>query len=347
MRLIGGAILLTVLSSTTVINAARDYEDYNEPSSLRGTTSKLATANNKLTAEELFPTSDPLKDFARTGLDRSLSYISDSELNLPLSSEIYDAMSEYITKYSVDGNDDNSDVCHFDYIEEEEELSYDLDGREGRVLEEHTVADHGGHSEHDYVVSTCNANLDTASCVNWSEYFDTAPVEGESTLEPLADYLDSEVKIPCGVCVTLDASPGELYYGSTIEFGEGLNIVGKLIIPNDAKVHLRTKYVYVQGVLSMPEPPSGSSTGIPSETEGDRVEITLYGLDDLMFKADIETDNYHHGEKGVNNKAIVIAGGKKVFVVFYFMFLRLCFYIFMLFRGGGSSIDKMDLGFRR
>jgi len=332
MRLIGGAILLTVLSSTTVINAATRQDDNNEPSSLRGTNSKQAA--NKLTAEELFPTSDPIKDFARTGLDRSLSYISDSELNLPLSSEIYDAMSDYVTKYSIDGNDDNSDVCHFDYVEEEEEeLSYDLDGRalqEGRVLEEHTVADHGGHSEHDYVVSSCNANLDTASCINWSEYFDTAPVEGESTLEPLADYLDSEVKIPCGVCVTLDASPGQPYYGSTIEFGEGLNIVGKLIIPNDAKVHLRTKYVYVQGVFSMPEPSSGSSTGIPSETNGDRVEITLYGLDDLMFKADIETDNYHHGEKGVNNKAIVIAGGKKVFVV-SFCFSEFVYSFYILF----------------
>ena len=122
MRLIGGAILLTVLSSTTVINAARDYEDYkNEPSSLRGTNSKQAS-KQQLTAAELFPISDPIQDFARTGLDRSLSYISDSELNLPLSSEIYDAMSEYITKYSIDGNDDNSDVCHFDYIEEEEEV---------------------------------------------------------------------------------------------------------------------------------------------------------------------------------------------------------------------------------
>jgi len=193
-------------------------------------------------------------------------------------------------------------------------------GLEGRALQgdDHTVADHGGHSEHDYIVSSCNANLDTTTCINWSEYFDTTPVgtlEPLSTLEPLADYLDSEVKIPCGVCVTLDASPGELYYGSTLEFGQGLNIVGKLIIPNDAKVHLLTKYVYVQGVLSMPEPPSGSSNGISSESEGDRVEITLYGKDDLMFKADVETDNYHHGEKGVNNKAIVIAGGKFVCVV--------------------------------
>jgi hypothetical protein len=326
MRLIGSAILLTVLSTTTVINAApHQDESPSSSSSLRGTNFKQAA---KPTAAELFPTSDPLKDFARTGLDRSLSYISDSELNLPLSSEVMDAMSEYVTRYSIDGNDDNSDVCIFDYDEEEEELSSRaLQGRSLQGDDGHTVADHGGHSDHDYIVSSCNANLDTATCINWSEYFDTTPVEGESTLEPLADYLDSEVKIPCGVCVTLDASPGQPYYGSTIEFGQGLNIVGKLIIPNDAKVHLRTKYVYVQGVLSMPEPSSGSSNGIPSETNGDRVEITLYGLDDLMFKADIETDNYHHGEKGVNNKAIVIAGGKKYlcFILCFSDFVCICF----------------------
>ena len=310
MRLIGGAILLTVLSSRRV-NAAR--QDNDEPphqtssSLLRGTHVNKQHAK-QLTAAELFPIYDPLQDFARTGLDRSLSDIHDSELNLPLSSEVMTAMGEYITKYSVDGKDDVI-----------------TDTRALQEQDTHTIADHGGHSEHDYVESTCNANLDTATCINWSEYFDNSPVvgiqlQGNSTLEPLADYLESEVKIPCGVCVTLDASPGDDLYNTTIEFGQGLNIVGKLVIPNDAKVHLRTKYVYVQGVLSMPEPPSGSSSGIPSETEGDRVEITLYGKDNVFFKADEETDNYHHGEKGVNNKAIVIAGGKFVCVVSLIMF---------------------------
>ncbi len=207
----------------------------------------------------------------------------------------------------------------FDRDEESYKSSYSGSGR-ALQQDDHTIADHGGHSEHDYVKSTCNANSDTVTCINWSEYFDNSPVvgiqqQGNGTLEPLTDYLESEVKIPCGVCVTLDASPGDDLYNTTIEFGQGLNIVGKLVIPNDAKVHLHTKYVYVQGVLSMPEPPSGSSNGIPSETEGDRIEITLYGKDDLLFKADKETDNYHHGEKGVNNKAIVIAGGKFVCVV--------------------------------
>lgn len=304
------------------VNAA--HQD-NEPSSLlRGTNNKQKQqAAHQPTAAELFPIYDPLQDFARTGLDRSLSYIHDSELNLPLSTEVMDSISEYITKYSVDGNDDNTDVSVFEY-DEDQESSYGG----GRALQDqdgHTVADHGGHSEHDYIVSTCNAHVDTATCVNWSEYFDHSSVVGvgiNSTLEPPADYLESEVKIPCGVCVTLDASPGDDLYGSTLEFAQGLNIVGKLIIPNDAKVHLRTKYVYVQGVLSMPEPPPGSSNGIPSDVDGDRVEITLYGKDDLMFKADEMTDNDHHSEKGVNNKAIVIAGGKSCYVV-YLLFICL------------------------
>ena len=183
----------------------------------------------------------------------------------------------------------------------------------GRALQEddHTIADHGGHSEHDYVESECNANLDIADCYDWSEYWSSASEAEPSDTDTITNsYFESEVKIPCGVCVTLDASPGDALYGAAIEFGEGLNIVGKLVIPNDAKVHLQTKYIYVQGVLSMPEPPSGSSNGLPSDEDGDRVEITLYGLDDLVFKADEETDNYHHGEKGVHNKAIVVAGGK-------------------------------------
>lgn len=323
MRLIGGAFLLTVLSlsatTPTPANAHQDYDDEPSPSSslLRGTSKNLqAQASQLNTAELLFPIFDPLQDFARTGLDRSLSYIHDSELNLPLSPEVTAAIGEYITKYSIDGNDDNTDTCVFDY---DDDVDLNESSYGGRALQQdqdqddHTVADHGGHSEHDYVESACNADLDTAVCINWSDYW--------TLEEPLADsFFESEVKIPCGECVTLDASPGGHLYGTTIEFGQGLNVVGKLVIPNDAKVHLRTKYIYVQGVLSMPEPPSGSSNGIPSEVDGDRVEITLYGKDDLMFKADAETDNHHHEAEGVHNKAIVIAGGKSCYFVSSIMF---------------------------
>lgn len=70
--------------------------------------------------------------------------------------------------------------------------------------------------------------------------------------------MTQEIKIPCGECVELDASPDEPLYGSTMDFGQGLNIVGKLVIPNDANVHIITKYVYVQGELIVPQPAEGS-----------------------------------------------------------------------------------------
>eukprot|EP00984_Skeletonema_dohrnii_P032164 scaffold25708_cov83-Skeletonema_dohrnii-CCMP3373.AAC.2 len=155
----------------------------------------------------------------------------------------------------------------------------------------------GDHSSMHFVESVCNDMLDTAECTPWSSYFNGAD-------------MTQEIKIPCGVCVSLDASPDDPLYGSTMNFGQGLNIVGKMVIPNDAKVHIVTKYVYVQGELIMPQPADGSSSGVPSPEQGDITRITLYGTDDLMFQADDATDNTHLGMKDVSAKAFVVAGGR-------------------------------------
>eukprot|EP00573_Skeletonema_grethae_P005973 CAMPEP_0201700332 /NCGR_PEP_ID=MMETSP0578-20130828/28040_1 /ASSEMBLY_ACC=CAM_ASM_000663 /TAXON_ID=267565 /ORGANISM="Skeletonema grethea, Strain CCMP 1804" /LENGTH=109 /DNA_ID=CAMNT_0048187355 /DNA_START=25 /DNA_END=351 /DNA_ORIENTATION=- len=103
--------------------------------------------------------------------------------------------------------------------------------------------------------------------------------------------MSSEVKIPCGECVTLDAGPGQDMAGHVLEFEQGLNIVGKLVIPSGADIQLITKYVFVQGLLEMPPPPQG--TTISSEDVGPKVKITLYGTDDIFFTADNATDNTH------------------------------------------------------
>lgn len=235
--------------------------------------------------------SDPLADIARSGLDRSLSYIHmESEFNLPMSQEQLDAIAGYISEYSPDGNDDGSTTCPFDY-------EGDVNPYQATVVDHHGRSLQMNHHDMHYTESACNANLATATCVDWSTYFNGTD-------------LSTEVKIPCGECVTLDASPGQALADSTLTFGEGLNIVGKLIVPNDANINIVTKYVYVQGELAMPAPVDGSSTGISSVDSGSRVKITLYGTDDLTFTADMATDNAMMGGKGVSAKAFVVAGGK-------------------------------------
>ena len=153
------------------------------------------------------------------------------------------------------------------------------------------------HAHMHYAESHCNHMLSMATCTDWSTYFNGTD-------------LSSEIMIPCGECVTLDASPTQSLFSSTLQLGEGLNIVGKLVIPNDANINIVTKYIFVQGELVMPAPAPSSSTGISSIDSGNKVKITLYGTDELVFKADNSTDNAHLDGEAVSAKAFVVAGGK-------------------------------------
>ena len=108
--------------------------------------------------------------------------------------------------------------------------------------------------------------------------------------------------------MTLDASAGQVLENQTLQFEQGLNIVGKLVIPSGADIQLTTKYVFVQGILEMPPPPAG--TPISSVSSGPQVKITLYGTDEITFVPDDATDNSHIGGKAVSAKPFVVAGGR-------------------------------------
>ena len=99
--------------------------------------------------------------------------------------------------------------------------------------------------------------------------------------------------------------------GSTLPVPMGLNIVGKLHIPEDASFTLATKYVLVQGITRM-DPPT-SDTTIP-RSDGAVVKIVLEGTDDVTFIPDAETDNMMAcGGMGVScnigMKPFAVAGG--------------------------------------
>lgn len=312
MNLVDNLFAIAFLAAPLTAAASdRDDAGASQPSAskplLRGG-GGVSRARTELDARLLFPSSppssfDPFADgnFVRTGLDRSLCYVNyDVEFSLPLDPEQWDAIAGYIHEHSKDGDDDGPDAPP----EEEEEAPEAAEAPFHRGLQAgddgHGFADHGGPHAHHFLESSCNVGIDAAPCVDWSAWTDGAL------------RYPAEVRIPCGTCVRLDASPGEPLYGATLDFDMGLDVVGKLLVPNDANVELVTRYVYVQGLVEMPPPAAGSTTGgIPSEGGGgDRVVITLWGTDDLTFAADVETDNAHHAAKGVNNKAIVVAGGE-------------------------------------
>lgn len=245
MRLIASlasAILLVPASWATAVTAKAYDAEHQESDKIAAKNLRGGTSPKKHQIN--FLSSDPLADFPRTGLDRSLTYIhTESEFNLPLSQEQLGAISSYITEYSEDGNDDNSGECPFDYEGDANDPFHpenyqapegasglraapDSSGR--ALMGEMDMEQEMSHAHMHYVESHCNMMLDMANCTAWSTYFAT-------------NDLSAEVKIPCGECVTLDASEGEALYGSTLNFGEGLNVVGKLVVPNDANVNIVTK----------------------------------------------------------------------------------------------------------
>ena len=119
-------------------------------------------------------------------------------------------------------------------------------------------------------------------CVNWST----------KSYDPTAGV----VTIPCGECVTMDAS-------SDLELPNGLDIQGKLIFPDGYKITLSTPSLFVQGILEM------TSTRATSDTPD--VKIILTGDDNHFLTPHPENSALCPGSSGcsVGNRPVIIAGG--------------------------------------
>ena len=127
------------------------------------------------------------------------------------------------------------------------------------------------HSHMNFVESSCNANVASASCT---------PIDTFLLSQfPLTD----EVKIPCGQCLTFNTTTNTLY-----NFPFGLNVVDKALIPENASFSITTKYLLVQGLLQMDAPLL--DTKIP-RVDGALVKIILTGTEDVGCDPDIATEN--------------------------------------------------------
>jgi hypothetical protein len=98
--------------------------------------------------------------------------------------------------------------------------------------------------------------------------------------------------IPCGECVYLD-----LIDGAVLTVPGGINVEGKLLIPSSTHGTLRTPAVVVQGELEIDAP-----------TTGHKFTLSLFGIDEVMFRA--------YGSDAVmmpvelGKKPIAVMGGK-------------------------------------
>lgn len=135
----------------------------------------------------------------------------------------------------------------------------------------------------------CNANLNTAECKDWDIF-------------AVNQTLSDEVKIPCGECVTMSITDGRM-----INLAGGLNVVGKLHIPEDAAFTLKTPYFLVQGVVRMDPPAPGFST-IP-RPDGRVIKVVLTGSNDIQFTP--EPDNSMVCDPcSIGTKPFAVAGGR-------------------------------------
>jgi hypothetical protein len=92
--------------------------------------------------------------------------------------------------------------------------------------------------------------------------------------------------------------------GSILDLRGGIEIVGKLVIPNKVKINIVTTAVIVQGELQI-------TSSKPVDGNPD-VKITLTGSNEIKFTPIDRNTNACHGDAtcSVGKKPIVVAGGK-------------------------------------
>jgi G8 domain len=141
-------------------------------------------------------------------------------------------------------------------------------------------------AQSDFLPLLCNAGLASAPCTLWTKAFGTK------------SQYTNRVVIPCGQCITMN------FAGASLQLLGGLEIIGKLVIPNKVKLNLSTTTIVVQGELQMTS--TKPVNGVPD------VKITLTGNDDVTFTPVDRNVNACHGVSTctAGKKSIVVAGGK-------------------------------------
>lgn len=140
--------------------------------------------------------------------------------------------------------------------------------------------------QNDFLPLLCNAGLASATCRTWSAAFGTGNVH------------TNRVVIPCGQCITMN------HAGAMLDLRGGLEIIGKLVIPNKVKINIATTTVIVQGELQM-------TSSKPVDGKPD-IRFTLTGSNDITFTPIDRNVNACRGVAtcSVGKKSIVVAGGK-------------------------------------
>jgi hypothetical protein len=135
----------------------------------------------------------------------------------------------------------------------------------------------------------CNSNILKSGSVcssTWSAMF------GKSETH------SNRIVIPCGVCVIMNHASG------TLNLNGGIDIQGKMIIPNEVSIDITTTTMIVQGELIMTS--TKPVDGIPN------IKVTFVGSSEELFTPIDLNANACRGAATctAGKKSFVVAGGK-------------------------------------
>lgn len=132
----------------------------------------------------------------------------------------------------------------------------------------------------DFVPLSCNEEM--SLCNPWSERFGTSSTYSKRII------------IRCGECLTMDLH--------SLTLDGGLDIRGKLVVPDGHALEMNSTLVVVQGELEMNA--TNAVDGVPD------IRFVLSGQVSQSFTPINENSDICGGDCFVGKKAIVVAGGK-------------------------------------
>mmetsp|Transcript_6184 Transcript_6184/g.14562 ORF Transcript_6184/g.14562 Transcript_6184/m.14562 type:complete len:372 (+) Transcript_6184:2681-3796(+) len=131
----------------------------------------------------------------------------------------------------------------------------------------------------------CNEDLESAPCSSFSSLVSSVA----STTEQLV--------IPCGECFEVDITDG-----SVLDRAGGILLEGKLYFPPTSNVTIRTKFIWVVGLLKMDTP-----------NEGNKVTFKMYGDELQVYENAIRNETCGVDSEGgtctMGSKVIAVMGG--------------------------------------
>lgn len=134
----------------------------------------------------------------------------------------------------------------------------------------------------DFVPLSCNSNLNLTPCVSWTSVF------GNEVL------FENRVIVDCGVCIKIDMTE--------LVLPQGLDIRGKIVVPENHTLALQTSSITVQGELEI------HSTSPVKGTPW--IRIVMIGDQEQTFEPVGENAGKCDADCNVDRNAITVAGGK-------------------------------------